>query len=55
VIAYLVTTAIRRSLLGRIAAAITDPAAVMPGSLDVAWPRTARSGKAENPEALTAG
>jgi hypothetical protein len=44
-----------RSLLGRVAAAITDPAAVRPGSLDIAWPRTARSGKAEDLEALTAG
>ena len=32
VIGYLVTAAITRSLLGRIAAAITDPAAGHPGS-----------------------
>jgi len=64
VIAYLVTAAATRSLLGRIAAAITDPAAarrgeagpaVRPGTLAVASPMTAQSGKAENLEALTAG
>ena len=64
-IAYLVTAAITRSLLGRIAAAITDPAAarrgeadraaVRPGTLAVASPTTAQSGKAENLEALTGG
>ena len=65
VIAYLVTAATTRSLLGRIAAAITDPAAarrgeagraaVRPGTLAVASPMTAQSGKAENLEALTGG
>ena len=65
VIAYLVTAATTRSLLGRIAAAITDPAAarrggadraaVRPGMLAVASPMTAQSGKAENLEALTGG
>ena len=64
-IAYLVTAATTRSLLGRIAAAITDPAAagrgeadraaVWPGTLAVASPMTAQSGKAENLEALTGG
>lgn len=63
VIAYLVTAAIVRSLLGRIAAAITDAAprggetgraAVRPGTLAAASPGTAHSGTAENLEALTA-
>jgi hypothetical protein len=63
VIAYLVTAATTHSLLGRIAAAISDPpaarrgqadhAAVRPGTLAVAWPMTAQRGKAENLEALT--
>lgn len=65
VIAYLVTAATTRSLLGRIAVAITDPAAaqrgdasraaVSPGTLAVATPVTAPSGKARNLEAVTAG
>ncbi len=65
VIAYLVTAAITRSFLGRIVAAITDPAAVRrgeadraavtPGTLAVASLMTPQSGKAENREALTAG
>jgi hypothetical protein len=63
VIAYLVTAATTHSLLGRIAAAISDPpaarrgqadhAAVRPGTLAVASPMTAQRGKAENLEALT--
>ena len=65
VIAYLVTVATTRSFLGRITAAITDPAAeqrreagraaVRPGTLAVASPMTAQSGKAENLEALRTG
>ncbi|MGO9193462.1 MAG: hypothetical protein ACLP8X_34110 [Streptosporangiaceae bacterium] len=65
VIAYLVTAATTRSFLGRIVAAITDPAAaqrgeagraaVRPGTLAVASLMTLPSGKAENLEALTAG
>ncbi len=65
VIAYLVTAAITRSFLGRIVAAITDPAAVRrgeadraavtPGTLAVASLMTPQSGKAENLQALTAG
>ncbi len=65
VIAYLVTAATTRSFLGRIVAAITDPAAVRrgeadraavrPGTLAVASLMTPQSGKAENREALTAG
>jgi hypothetical protein len=63
VITYLVTAGTIRSLLGRIAAAITEPAtcdaeagrAVRPGTLAVAPPRTAHSRTAEYLEALTAG
>jgi hypothetical protein len=64
VIAYLVTAATIRSLLGRIAAAITDPAAarrgeagrvVRPGTLAAASPRMAQGGTAETLAALTAG
>jgi hypothetical protein len=64
VIAYLVTAATIRSLLGRIAAAITDPAAarrgeagraVRPGTLAAAAPLTGQSRTAETLAALTAG
>jgi len=64
VIAYLVTAATMRSLLGRIAAAITDPAAarrgeagraVRPGTLAAAAPLTGQSSTAETLAALTAG
>ena len=63
VIAYLVTAATARSLLRRIAAAITDPAAghrgeadrggVTPGTLAVAASMTAHSGTAESLDVLT--
>jgi len=65
VIAYLVMAATTRSLLARIAAAITDPAAghpgeadrggVTPGTLAVAPPMAAQSGTAENREVLRTG
>jgi len=63
VITYLIMVATIRSLLGRIAAAITEPAAcgaeadraVRPGTLAAAPPMTAHSRTAENLGALTAG
>ena len=64
VITYLVTAATIRSLLGRTAAAVAEPAprrrqadraAVRPGTLAGASPMTAQRGTAENLEALTAG
>jgi len=64
VITYLVMAATIRSLLGRIAAAVTDPAVrrgeadratVRPGTLAAASPMTAQDWEAENLEALTAG